>query len=98
MRDLVAQRLYALCCGYEDLNDHTALRNDPLMQTAVGQARELGSSPTLCRLEKRAARSTSSHLSLVTIRLTIGGLLFMAFFRRLVHASSGNSLLPDSCH
>lgn len=36
MRALVAQRLYALCCGYEDLNDHTALRNDPLMQTAVG--------------------------------------------------------------
>ena len=27
LRDLVAQRLYALCCGYEDLNDHTALRN-----------------------------------------------------------------------
>jgi hypothetical protein len=23
LRDLVAQRLYALCCGYEDLNDHT---------------------------------------------------------------------------
>ena len=22
LRDLVAQRLYALCCGYEDLNDH----------------------------------------------------------------------------
>ena len=22
MRDLVAQRLYGLCCGYEDLNDH----------------------------------------------------------------------------
>ena len=24
LRDLVAQRLYALCCGYEDLNDHAA--------------------------------------------------------------------------
>lgn len=35
MRALVAQRLYALCCGYEDLNDHSALRRDPLMQTAV---------------------------------------------------------------
>ena len=56
MRDLVAQRLYALCCGYEDLNDHAALRRDPLMQTAVGRSKELGSSPTLCRLEKRATR------------------------------------------
>ena len=41
LRDLVAQRLYALCCGYEDLNDHATLRNDPLMQTAVGKSDEL---------------------------------------------------------
>ena len=59
MRDLVAQRLYALCCGYEDLNDHGALRSDPLMQTAVGRTKELGSSPTLCRLEKRATHYDS---------------------------------------
>ena len=57
LRDLVAQRLYALCCGYEDLNDHASLRADPLMQTAVGKVEELGSSPTLCRLEKRATRA-----------------------------------------
>ena len=67
MRDLVAQRLYALCCGYEDLNDHTALRNDPLMQTAVGRAEELGSSPTLCRLEKRATRADVVALNRVLI-------------------------------
>jgi len=29
LRDLVAQRLYGLCCGYEDLNDHDVLRHDP---------------------------------------------------------------------
>ena len=57
LRDLVAQRLYGLCCGYEDLNDHTVLRGDPLMQTAVGTGEELGSSPTLCRLERRATRT-----------------------------------------
>ncbi len=28
LHDLVAQRLYALCCGYEDLNDHATLRAD----------------------------------------------------------------------
>jgi hypothetical protein len=37
LRDLLAQRLYGLCCGYEDLNDHKALRGDLLMQTAVGR-------------------------------------------------------------
>jgi hypothetical protein len=57
LRDLVAQRLYGLCCGYEDLNDHAALRGDPLMQTAVGTDEELGSSPTLCRMERRANRA-----------------------------------------
>ena len=57
LRDLIAQRLYGLCCGYEDLNDHRALRSDPLMQTAVGTGEELGSSPTLCRLERRANRA-----------------------------------------
>ena len=35
LRDLIAQRLYGLCCGYEDLNDHDVLRLDLLMQTAV---------------------------------------------------------------
>ena len=67
MRDLVAQRLYALCCGYEDLNDHAALRNDPLMQTAVGTRDELGSSPTLCRLEQRATRSDIVALNRVLV-------------------------------
>lgn len=57
LRDLVAQRLYGLACGYEDLNDHTALRGDPLMQTAIGTDCELGSSPTLCRMERRASRA-----------------------------------------
>ena len=57
LRELVAQRLYGLCCGYEDLNDHIALRNDPLMQTAVGTGRSLGSSATLCRMEQGASRA-----------------------------------------
>ena len=29
--DLIAQRIYALALGYEDLNDHDELRNDPLL-------------------------------------------------------------------
>ena len=67
LRDLIAQRLYGLCCGYEDLNDHTALRNDPLMQTAVGTGEELGSSPTLCRMERRASRADMVALNRVLV-------------------------------
>lgn len=67
LRDLVAQRLYGLCCGYQDLNDHAALRQDPLMQTAVGTNEALGSSPTLCRMERRASRADVVALNRVLI-------------------------------
>jgi hypothetical protein len=67
LRDLVAQRLYGLCCGYEDLNDHGQLRQDPLMQTAVGTTTELASSPTLSRLETRATRSDIVALNRVLV-------------------------------
>lgn len=63
LRDLIAQRLYGLCCGYEDLNDHDRLRHDPLMQTAVGKDVELASGPTLSRLETRATRRDAIALN-----------------------------------
>mgnify|MGYP004707413755 CR=1 FL=1 len=67
LRDLLAQRLYGLCCGYEDLNDHDTLRADLLMQTAVGRAEPLASAPTLCRLENRATRAQAVALHGVLI-------------------------------
>ncbi|MEO5698831.1 MAG: IS1380 family transposase [Burkholderiaceae bacterium] len=57
LQQLLAQRVYGLCCGYEDLNDHKALRGDLLMQTAVGRDMPLASAPTFSRLENRATRS-----------------------------------------
>lgn len=67
MRALVAQRLYGLCCGYEDLNDHDSLRHDPLAQTAVGVARELASFPTFSRLETGATRADCVALNRVLV-------------------------------
>src|SRR5512145_409695 len=31
-RTLLAQRVFGIACGYEDLNDHQGLRQDPLWQ------------------------------------------------------------------
>lgn len=73
LRDLVAQRPYGLCCGYEDLNDHATLRQDPLMQTAVGTGEALGSSPTLCRMECRASRADVVALNRVLVERFIAG-------------------------
>jgi hypothetical protein len=59
---MLAQRVVAIALGYEDLNDHQALRADPALQIAVGRGPEpdagLASPPTLCRLENRVDRQS----------------------------------------
>ena len=57
--DLLRQRVFALAQGWEDLNDHESLREDQLLQTAVGKSRTLASAPTLCRMEQRADRKSA---------------------------------------
>lgn len=54
VEQLLRQRVFALACGYEDLNDHAALRADPLLAAVVGKAdptERLASPSTLNRLE-----------------------------------------------
>ena len=62
VRDMLRQRVYGLALGWEDLNDHGALRLDVAMQTAVGVDHEVASAPTLCRLESWADRATALRL------------------------------------
>ena len=35
--DLIAQRVFGLALGYEDLNDHDELRHDPVMAVLAGK-------------------------------------------------------------
>ena len=72
---LLAQRLYGLALGYEDLNDHATLRRDPLLATAcdkldpLGQDRlhpafrgaALAAPATLNRLELSNNKTTRCH-------------------------------------
>jgi Transposase DDE domain group 1 len=55
VEQMLRQRVYGLALGYEDLNDHEQLRNDPLLRVLAGKAepdREpLASKSTLNRLE-----------------------------------------------
>src|SRR5689334_2095445 len=44
LEHLIAQRVYALALGYEDLNDHDDLRHDPLLATVVGKTDPKGTS------------------------------------------------------
>lgn len=63
MRDLLAQRIYGLCCGWEDVCDHNVLRRDLALQTAVGRVEELASAPTLSRLETSSTRAHAAALN-----------------------------------
>ena len=64
---LLRQRVYALALGYEDLNDHEALRLDLAIQTALGRSEKLASSSTLCRWENRADRQTAVDMHKVIV-------------------------------
>src|SRR3954467_15320802 len=70
-RSMLAQRVIALASGYEDLNDHQALRSDPALQVAAGRAPDpelpLASPPTLCRLENRVDRKALVRLADVLV-------------------------------
>ena len=70
-RALLAQRVIALALGYEDLNDHQALRADPALQLATGKVPEegmtLASPPTLCRLENRIDREALVRIAAVLV-------------------------------
>jgi hypothetical protein len=67
--ELIAQRVYALALGYEDLNDHDALRHDPLLAVLVGKADPTGQDRR--RREDRgkslAGKSTLNRLELTPV-------------------------------
>jgi hypothetical protein len=67
VRNMLAQRVYALCCGWEDVCDHNVLRRDLALQTAVGRAEDLASGPTLSRLETSATAEHASALNAVLV-------------------------------
>ncbi len=70
VKELIAQRIYALALGYEDLNDHDELRNDPLLAVMVGKKDPTGKD----RIRKRdkgkalAGKSTLNRLELTPVR------------------------------
>jgi hypothetical protein len=66
VQDLLAQKAYAMCLGYEDLNDHDQLRADLALAVMVGKADPTGEH----RIESRdrgkalAGKSTLNRLEL----------------------------------
>jgi hypothetical protein len=68
---LLAQRIFGIALGYEDLNDHQTLRDDPLFQAATERGIDpeipLASPSTLCRLENRLRRDDLVKMAAVLV-------------------------------
>jgi hypothetical protein len=57
VQELLTQRIFGICLGYEDLNDHDEWRHDPLLGLVCGHEQESGAlagKSTLGRLEQSA--------------------------------------------
>jgi hypothetical protein len=68
--ELLKQRIFALCLGYEDLNDHDRLRYDPLLAVLVGKKDPTGSQRARARDRGKAlaGKSTLNRLELTPVR------------------------------
>jgi Transposase DDE domain group 1 len=69
LEHLIAQRVYGLALGYEDLNDHDDLRRDPLLATVVGKDDPTGQSRERERDQGKAlaGKSTLNRIELTPV-------------------------------
>ena len=84
--ELIAQRIFGLALGYEDLNDHRSLRHDPLLAAAAGKVEAtepLASAPTLNRLEITVDRPASRYHKITPEPVRLEALLLQLGVRTL---------------
>jgi len=70
VEELIAQRVYGLALGYEDLNDHDELRHDPMLAVLVGKEDPTGHTRSRDRDRGKAlaGKSTLNRLELTPVR------------------------------
>ena len=96
VQELVSQRVYGLALGYEDLNDHEQLRQDPLLRVLAGKAdvedSPLAGKSTLNRLE--LSDGTPNRYKKITFwKTSIDELLVKVFLES--HAAAPEEIILD---
>ena len=109
VEELIAQRIYALALGYEDLNDHNELRNYPLLAVLVGKedptgkkrirqrdkGKPLAGKSTLNRLELTPVRADkNSRYKKITINKNMIDTIFTNVFLQSYDKANNNSARP----
>jgi hypothetical protein len=93
VRELVAQRLYGLALGYEDLNDHDQLCADPLMAVLVGKAEPKG---TDRRRKQDQGKAGAGKSTLNRLELTPANANAKARYKKIVYSAEAmDRLLTD---
>jgi hypothetical protein len=99
VKELVAQRVYGLALGYEDLNDHDELRNDPLLALLVEKEdpdkEALAGKSTLNRLEltKETASRKERYKKIVLDHGAVDRLLVEVFLQ--AHREAPKEIILD---
>jgi hypothetical protein len=99
LEEMVAQRVYGLALGYEDLNDHEELRNDPLLAVLVDKADPgkgaLAGKSTLNLLELTEATATAKdrYKKIVLDHGALDGLLVDLFLQ--AHREAPKEIILD---
>ena len=97
--ELVAQRVYGLALGYEDLNDHDQLRQDPLLAVLVEKSepsrQALAGKSTLNRLEltKATVSAQERYKKIVLDHGAVDRLLVDLFLQ--AHRSAPEQIILD---
>jgi hypothetical protein len=93
VEELVAQRVYALALGYEDLVDHDALRHDPLLAALVGKL-----DPTGGRRKRKSdqGKALAGKSTLNRLELTVEGASASERYKKIeVNAASVERLAVE---
>ena len=99
VEEMVAQRVYGLALGYEDLNDHEELRNDPLLAVLVEKSdpsqETLAGKSTLNRLEltRETASRRERYKKIVLDHRAVDRLLVQVFLE--AHREAPQEIILD---
>jgi hypothetical protein len=82
VQQLIAQRVYGLALGYEDLNDHDQLRADPMIAVLTGKQEPQG---TDRRREQDAGKAGAGKSTLNRLELTPADADASARYKKIVY-------------